>query len=332
MQIIKKFQTRIIDEISTGLDKLATTYALWKAACQFPMINDIPDPFFMIGIPGSVHIMKLNARYIPKEINLILVLNGMDDWEEEKARTLLKPKGIIRINNNALVPHGKVLDLLFRNLQKPFGILDYDCFVFNTDYFSTITKLGPSVMLNSLFSKDSPVFGKTPHTFFCFFQTEIIQYIMKKYKVNTEIRSFSNRIPSKAQKQLLTVGINKNTYPETGKNYFDTLRLIVSLGFSEGFTCNCLDLNMLNQQSTLDAFHVGGVADPNSTYGWWAVRGSYFWWRALETCDDLDIVREYYNRYGNRKSSQIFDGFPEYRNQTKPTFFDTVEKIVGNAS
>ena len=83
---------------------------------------------------------------------------------------------------------------------------------------------------------------------------------MKKYKVNTEIRSFSNRIPSKAQKQLLTVGINKNTYPETGKNYFDTLRLIVSLGFSEGFTCNCLDLNMLNQQSTLDAFHVGGVA------------------------------------------------------------------------
>lgn len=73
---------------------------------------------------------------------------------------------------------------------------------------------------------------------------------------------------------------------------------------------------------------MGGVAEPNSTYSWWAVRGSYFWWRALETCEDEEIVFQYHQKYGNRKSSEIFDGFPEYRNQTKQIYFDIVERIV----
>ena len=328
MEYFGKVQKRLAYEASLVKQKIQLANTLKKASSQFTLIKDLINPFYMIGIPGSLHIMKLCAKYIPEYVNTVLVLNGMDEWEEEKARLLLSPKGIVRLNHSGVVPHGKVLDMLFRNMQNPFGIIDYDCFIFNAGIFNQITSLEPDVIVNSLFSKESPVFGKTPQTFFCFFQTEIVRSIIQKYKVNCGITSFSKRIPKKAGNQLHIVGINEENYPEAGKNYFDTLRLVISLGISEGYRCNYLNNADASQPENLDAFHVGGVAEPNSTYGWWAVRGSYFWWRALETCEDEEIVFQYHQKYGNRKSSEIFDGFSEYRNQTKQSYFDIIERIV----
>jgi hypothetical protein len=330
MDNIKNLHHKIADEASTRLGKVRETIAVGRTASQFSAVQALSNPFFMIGIPGSVHIMKLNARYIPENVNLVLILNGMDEWEEEKARYLLKPKGVIKIKNDRMISHGKVLDMLFDNVLKPFGILDYDCFVFNSSLFQNIKKLEPGVMLNSAFYKDSPIFGKTPHTFFCFFQTGTIRTIREKYKVDCGITDFSKKIPQKAVRQLMKIGIYEKNYPESGKNYFDTLRLIVSLGISEGYSCQYLDLHSTNSTQNPDVFHVGGVANPNSTYGWWSVRGSYFWWRALETCEDNDIVHNYYEKYGKRNSCDIFEGFPDYKQQTKQEYFDIVEKIVSS--
>lgn len=328
MEYFGKVQKRLAYEASSVKQKIQLANTLEKASSQFALIKDLINPFFMIGIPGSLHIMKLCAKYIPENVNLVLVLNGMDAWEEEKAQSILNPMGIIRLQNSGVITHGKVLDMLFRNMQKPFGIIDYDCFIFNESLFDQIMEFQPGVMLNSPFSKGSPNFGRMPHTFFCFFQTEIVRSIIQKYKVNCGITSFSKRIPKKARHQLHIVGINEENYPEAGKNYFDTLRLVISLGISEGYRCNYLNNADASQPENLDAFHVGGVAEPNSTYGWWSVRGSYFWWRALETCEDEKIVFQYHQKYGNRKSSEIFDGFSEYRNQTKQSYFDIIERIV----
>ncbi len=169
MEYFGKVQKRLAYEASLVKQKIQLANTLKKASSQFALIKDLINPFFMIGIPGSLHIMKLCAKYIPEYVNTVLVLNGMDEWEEEKARLLLSPKGIVRLNHSGVVPHGKVLDMLFRNMQNPFGIIDYDCFIFNAGMFSQITSLEPDVIVNSLFSKESPVFWKNSSDLFLLF-------------------------------------------------------------------------------------------------------------------------------------------------------------------
>ena len=169
MEYFGKVQKRLAYEASSVKQKIQLANTLKKASSQFTLIKDLINPFYMIGIPGSLHIMKLCAKYIPEYVNTVLVLNGMDEWEEEKARSLLSPKRIVRLNHSGVVPHGKVLDMLFRNMQNPFGIIDYDCFIFNAGMFSQITSLEPDVIVNSLFSKESPVFWKNSSDLFLLF-------------------------------------------------------------------------------------------------------------------------------------------------------------------
>lgn len=142
------------------------------------------------------------------------------------------------------------------------------------------------------------------------------------------ITDFSKRIPSKAIKQLSSIGIDAQNYPEYGKAYFDTFRLIASLGASEGMVCQHLDQFSHDLSVTADVVHIGGVASPNTTYGWWGVRGSYFWWRALETCSDNELRLRYQQQFGNRRSQDVFQNFPEYRQRTDQIFFDFVEWLL----
>ena len=247
---------------------------------QIANLLNLEAPYFMVGIPGSVHILRLSAKYLPDNENLILIANGMDEWEIDKANELVKPRHLIRLAGKQVVSHGKVLDMLFDAYPQPFGILDYDCFVFNPACFHSMSDLEDGQMMNTIFFQESPMLGRTPQTFFLFFNAPLLQSLRKKYKVNCGITNFSKGLPDDAVKKLKEIGIDEYHYPEYNKPYFDTLRLIYALGVAEGCKGNFLDQYHSDPLNDTDVFHVGGVADPNTTYGWWGVRGSYFWWRA----------------------------------------------------
>lgn len=291
-------------------------------------LQNLNAPYFMVGIPGSVHILKLSAKYLPDSENLILIANGMDEWEIGKAKRLVKPRHVISLDEKQVVPHGKVLDMLFDNFPRPFGILDYDCFVFNPACFKQMNSLEDGQMMSTIFYQGSPMLGRTPQTFFLFFNATIIQSLRKKYKVNCGITDFSKRLPGGAVRKLKEIGIDEHHYPEYNKPYFDTLRLIYSLGVAEGYKVNFLDHYHADSMNNADVFHVGGVADPNTTYGWWGVRGSYFWWRALETCEDKELKSRYNERFGNRTSQDVFRNFPEYRERTGQALLDFYETLL----
>jgi len=299
-----------------------------RAAKQFLNLPILHKPFFMIGIPGALHIMELSKRQLPANIDLVLVLNGMDEWEQIWAKDHFSYRAIITLDKNEMIPHSKVLDMLFDNYQAPFGILDYDCFVFNPECFSEMQNLDEKYLLNSLFFHESPILGRVPQTFFLFFNSNKVQFLKKKYKVDCGIVNFQKKIPLIAIKKLREIGIDKDHYPENIKQYFDTLILLVTLGHAENIVCNYLDQYTKGPFDDADVFHVGGVAFPNTTYGWWGVRGSYFWWRALENCKDEELRNHYYQKFGRRLSSEIFDRFPEFEKYVTREFYDFVERIV----
>ena len=178
-------------------------------------ISIISDPFFIVSIPGSLHIVELCLRFVPASINVVLVANSLDPWEQRWAEENLKVNGILKIKS--CVRHGTVLNILFNMINKPFGILDYDCFIFNQTLFSRLITLDRESAGNGLFKYTNPELNLDyPETFALFFNTEIIRKIIKDYQISCNQYHFfqlSNRI----RQRLSGIGIDETHYPETFK-------------------------------------------------------------------------------------------------------------------
>ena len=90
-------------------------------------VQDTPrDTFFIIAIPGSLHIVELCLRFVPENVPVIIIANGLTAWEYNWAKEHLGTKQIIQIPS--MLSHGDVINALVKSVEFPFGILDYDCF------------------------------------------------------------------------------------------------------------------------------------------------------------------------------------------------------------
>jgi len=308
-----------------GADLYAKIIAL-PVGNQIRKIQNINSPFFIIAIPGSLHIVELCLHYVPSSQNIIIISNGLSQWEYEWSRDNLQYAGLVSISK--ILEHGQVIDIIINHYQKPFGILDYDCFVFNPSIYSKITDIDNNTMLNALFVHRNELMNlDIPETFILYINCELIKKIQTKYDVNSQIQKF-HQVSKKAKVALENIGINEMNYPEEHKDYFDSLRLWYCLGILEGYKTNFLKRLPTVSSSSDDIFHVGGSSNKLNFNSKWVLRGSYFWWRVLETCRHKEIQKVYHERYGNYRSSDILRKNQDLSLQLEPEFFQQVEKII----
>ena len=200
-----------------------SVYSLREAANQIKPLTRLQKPFFVIGMPGSLHFVDLCLRFIPNHHEIIFVANGLSSWEEDWAKKNLQLSGFIRIHRP--LQHGLVLDFLLRNFKSPFGILDYDCFVINPELFSSISKIDSNSMLNAVYCYKNQILDfEIAETFLLFLNPEVILQIQDDYRVNSRQIDYSD-LSNKVKRKLLEIGIDKNHLPEEYKPYFDTMRL-----------------------------------------------------------------------------------------------------------
>jgi len=281
----------------------------------------INNPIFIILIPGSLHIIDLCLHYIPKSEKIILILNGMNDWEERWARENLHVSGIITIKS--LLDHPVVLDILFKIFNRPFGIMDYDSFIIDKAAFGWFKCIKKNSLGNVFFhQRIDKLRINLPHTHAMFFNTIEIKKIMRKHKVNCrriEYEFLSRRIKNR----LSRIGINFNCLPEEDYN-FDTMKLIILLGITEGKEFITLDTS---DQPV--ALHIGCVSNnPKKMDSRWSRRASYFWQRALLANDDLFLKSSYQRIYIDLPSLAVLKENLENDGYTSPSFFAKVEKIL----
>jgi len=298
-----------------------------SAKDQLLKYKDIDSPFFIIGVSGSLHIVKLCIRFIPSQTKIILISNGLADWENEWCLCNLRLSGFIRFSNR--IGHGQVLDFLFKELDKPFGILDYDCFVLNPIIFEEIKLINPETFINAIFMYHNKMLGlEIPETFFLYFNTQILKMIKQKFHVSCMPFHF-NGLSKKVKRRLNTIGIDKDHFPEDYKNYFDTLKLLISLGLAEGYKIDFIRKYPTLSQPNMEIFHIGGVSTPLATKGLWNFRGSYFWWRCLEECRDPILQENYKKTHDKITSQELLEKHPTYSSyQSFKRFFDFVENNI----
>ncbi len=327
---------KLVNLYSRGREFVKAPIDDWKikqASIQFLDLPELNTPFFMIGVSGALHIMELSLRYVPTTVDLVLILNGMEKWEQEWAKQHFTSKAVITIDSNQPLSHNKVLDMLFDCYPKPFGILDYDCFVLNPACFTKMQSISAPYLLNALFeSKKVDVNRRIPRTFILFFNTPIINALKRKYQVDSKLIPDFQSLSSNVVHQLAKIGIDKDHYPEPQKDFFDALMLIICMGYSEGFVCNFLDEYSTGPLPDSAAFHVGNVVNPNIFASWYQMRGTYFWYRVLEANEHEEIKRRYHEKFGFRKANDIYNNNPEWKETTGKQFFDFVESLVHKKS
>ncbi len=299
---------------------------------QISNYNKIKDPFFVIGVQGCLHLLDLFLRFVPEDENIILFSSGMDEWELNWAKENLKIKGIVSISTQ--IKHGNILDYLFTYRKSNFGIMDYDLYIAQPDYFKRLRKIQSSSLGTALFKYDDPNLGLAiPQTHAMFFNTSLVRKLRREYGVKCKNSNYENLSP-KIRRSLLQIGVDGTHYPEEKffKNYFDTTRVLSLLGIANGYYFDFLNTASENDIEKSGVFHVGGVSDPRVTKNRWRVRGSYFWQLVLMNQKDLEL-RDYYSRlFGVLAPIDELRELLEQDGFTSSSFFTSVDSLIEKIS
>jgi hypothetical protein len=282
--------------------------------------------FFMIVMPGGFHIAKLAIDYFPADRNLVVIGNGVDKAEAKWAQQNLPVARVLR--TRPMFRHHDVLNAIFDSWDSNFGIVDYDCFVLEKGLVERLCAIEGGSLMNAAFFRDNedPRL-RVPETFLLFFNVDLMRALMKKYGVNTRIIRWHMLSPQ-VQGRLAAIGISEARLPETHKPYFDTLRLLMMLGLSDGLPYRFAAEIPASPAPSDQAFHVGGVSDPRSIGGIWALRGSYLWRKVLEASDDVFLRAHYESRFGRQNATELLDANHPLAREITPEFFDFCDRLL----
>jgi len=284
------------------------------------------ESFFVIVMPGGFHIAKLAIDYFPAGSNVIVIGNGVDAEEAAWAKRRLPVRRVLR--TRVLLEHHEVLDAIFASWRKNFGILDYDCFVFDPSLIGRMTELAPDASMNAAFfraSREPDI--KVPETFLLFFNVPVIRALMERYRVATGPIRWQPLSPE-VKARLGSIGLSESRLPEEHKPYFDTLRLLMMLGICDGHPYRFVVEIPASPSPREDAFHVGGVSNPRSVKGIWALRGSYFWRRVLELTDDPFLRAHYAKTFGLRGARDLLDENRPLSDEIDPDFIAFCDRLL----
>jgi hypothetical protein len=169
-----------------------------------------------------------------------------------------------------------------------------------------------------------------PETFLLYFDRDRMREIMGRYGVGTRPVHW-HELGADVRERLATLGIAEDRLPESHKPYFDTLRLLMMLASADGHPYRFSARIPASPGPSDLAFHVGGVSDPRSVQGIWALRGSYFWRRALECAQDSGLRAHYEARFGAQSSRSLLEEHTELAREISPEFFALCERVLGDA-
>src|ERR1044072_5854885 len=100
-----------------GMDRLSVQ-------AQVKGLGHLENPFVMVVVPGTLHVSEMALKYYPRDLQSILILNGLRGWERKWAIEHFTSSAIV--TSRVVHPHDVVLEILFRYLPCDFGIADSD--------------------------------------------------------------------------------------------------------------------------------------------------------------------------------------------------------------
>lgn len=330
--LFSALKTRIPTKMYKHFKDLLANFEIFRTETAVDF-SHLAKPVYVIATPGSLPCVKLCLNHIPQSEDCVIVLNGLEPWEVTWAMKNLRRSGFVILKK--MVRHYHLIDYLIAKNPGIFGIVDFDCFVFDEILFKTLKDMPESAAFSSFYGKCTNDLSITfPETFLLYMDAEKLRKISKKYRVDSAERDWSS-LSNKTRIALSNFGFGETILPENFKNYYDTSRALMALSLVENYTIHYPFGPRANTDDEF-ALHIGYMASVPikgvSVEGYYQARGSYFWNRALEALTDDELRQAYISKYGYTRSEEILARIEEkdHRLFHKNDFLAFVEKIVGN--
>jgi hypothetical protein len=233
---------------------------------------------------------------------------------------------------NQMLLHHDIVNCLLDSQERPFGILDYDCFVLKDECFQEIAALPDNAVMQGFFAyKNKSLDLNFPETFFLFFNTQLLRNLCSQYGVGAERIDWQD-LPYRAKTALQAIGLSSNLLPEEHKANFDTLRVLMALSLVEDIPYKLIRNYECSARFHGDIVHIGGVSHPTFFKDPWKFMGSYFWRRLLQFETEPSLKKFYAEEYGPLTADQLLvDNFNFTRNFEKSEF-EKVDDFVKEIS
>jgi hypothetical protein len=272
---------------------------------QLSAVQQTHDLAVVIIMPGSVHIGALALNYLRENKQVLCISNGLPEWEYE---ILLGCPFTAVAKTSRTLAHSEVIHELIEVLDKPFWLVDHDCYVLDVKALhEERQKLGTCAGLAFYSSIPSLIHGTlVPETFLLLLNPGTIRRLQKNYGITC--RSYRwTELPENVKARLAVVGMGHDRLPEDHKQYFDTLRVVALLAQADG--CGFIMEHSYSGvcQPYPEVIHIGGTSWPTwplQELEWYAGLGTYFWCRCLEKCRSDRIQNEYSKRWPQIPDSQ----------------------------
>jgi hypothetical protein len=253
--------------------------------------DELHNHFYSIVMPNNLHFLLPCLRLIPDTVNVLLILNGVDAWEEKYLREHCPDYSIFRLTTfcHSSLSHGSVLNLLIDHNDSNFGILDNDLYLFNPTIFSRLQFEKDEVAIGAL-KRGWKVGPEIPATYFLFFNIDLVKKIRKKYRVGAQVYM---RIPSRLRPQVTLILGYPN--PDWDQVNFETLYMLLGLAHYDKLRFKFLEV------AADDVFHIGQTA---WRFGNKTPYLNYVGLRFIELLQDGALAEHYSSVYDRVSASQ----------------------------
>jgi hypothetical protein len=254
--------------------------------------DELHNHFYIVVMPNTLHFLLPCLRLIPNTVNVLLILNGVDAWEEKYLRDHCPGYSIFRLTTfgHSTLPHGSVVNLLIDHNDSNFGILDHDLYLFNPTILSRLQFEADEVAIGAL-KRGRKVGPEIPATHFLFFNIDLVKKIRKKYRVGAEAYM---RIPSRLRPQVRLI-LGYPDPPNWDRVEFETLYTLLALALYDKLRVKFLET------TADDVFHIGqtsGHSEDKTPYF------NYVGLRFIELLQDSALAEHYSSVYDHVSASQ----------------------------
>ncbi len=210
--------------------------------------------FYVIVMPQTLHFLLPCLRLVPKEVPVVLLLNGARTWEADllSERFPEFPQFRVATLPNSSVGHGAMINLLLQNSARDFGLLDHDLYLFDKSIFEQL-RFDDEDFLLCLFN-DASDDGRWiyPLTHFLYFRIEVFQRLMQQYGVGAQAY---RQVPEPARSRLASLGLRKGETMKSYHEFYDTLHVLLALAYADGVGVAQIEPGVADS-----VYHIGGTS------------------------------------------------------------------------
>lgn len=192
---------------------------------------------FVIAVPRSLGLLEPCLKLVRGKAPLAVVSNGLPASEEGALARLAPETPRFRLSTvpGSWWEHGAVLDLLSDGVERPFGLLDHDCFVMDPAVLARL-EVGERDLLAA---PDVPGFFRLneasglrfPRTHLLYLNAPRVREVRRRYGISCRK---ATRTPPVLRPCLGALGLGDHNFPPHPMAFWDTLQLVMAAGLAAG--------------------------------------------------------------------------------------------------